>query len=78
MAFVGDGHSDRFGALYADVVFAKRYLAEYCRDEGVPFVEWETFDDVRAAVESGLDVPGPVHPARCPGWTVPGDASLPA
>ncbi len=77
VAFVGDGHSDRFGALYADVVFAKRYLAGYCRDEGVPFVEWETFDDVRAAVENGLDVPGPVHPSRCPGWTVPGDASLP-
>jgi 2-hydroxy-3-keto-5-methylthiopentenyl-1-phosphate phosphatase len=77
-AFVGDGHSDTYGAQYADVVFAKRFLADYCRDMGVPFIEWETFDDVRAAVEKGLDVPGPVDPPRCPGWTVPGDTSLPA
>ena len=78
VAFVGDGHSDRFGALYADVVFAKRYLAEYCREVGVPFTEWSTFDDVRGAIENGLDVPGPVHPERCPGWTVPGEFPLPA
>jgi 2,3-diketo-5-methylthio-1-phosphopentane phosphatase len=76
-AFVGDGHSDTFGALYADVVFAKRYLAGHCRDEGIPFIEWETFDDVRAAIDNGLDVPGPVHPERCPGWTVPGESALP-
>jgi 2,3-diketo-5-methylthio-1-phosphopentane phosphatase len=78
VAFVGDGHSDRFGALYADVVFAKRYLAEYCRRERVPFIAWTTFDDVRAAIETGLDLPGPVNPSRCPGWTEPGASSLPA
>jgi 2,3-diketo-5-methylthio-1-phosphopentane phosphatase len=76
VAFVGDGHSDRFGALYADVVFAKRYLAEYCAGASVPFVPWETFDDVRTAIEAGVDVPGPVNPEQCPGWTVPGDPSL--
>jgi 2-hydroxy-3-keto-5-methylthiopentenyl-1-phosphate phosphatase len=76
-AFVGDGHSDTFGALFADVVFAKRYLAEHCREERIPFVEWETFDDVRASVEGGLEIPGAVNPARCPGWMEPGDRSLP-
>src|SRR5262245_23590066 len=55
-AFVGDGHSDAFGALFADVVFAKRFLAEHCREEGIPFLEWNTFDDVRAALENGLEV----------------------
>jgi 2-hydroxy-3-keto-5-methylthiopentenyl-1-phosphate phosphatase len=70
-AFIGDGHSDTFGALFADVVFAKRILAEHCRAEGVPFVEWETFDDVRAALEGDVGVPGPVNPPVCPGWTVP-------
>jgi len=77
-AFVGDGHSDTFGALFADVVFAKRYLAEHCREERIPFMEWETFDDVRAAIENGIEVPGPVNPERCPGWTVPGEPSLSA
>ena len=70
-AFIGDGHSDTFGALFADLVFAKGYLAEHCRDEDIPFVAWTTFDDVRAALENGVDVPGPVNPAMCPGWTVP-------
>jgi 2,3-diketo-5-methylthio-1-phosphopentane phosphatase len=69
VAFVGDGYSDRLGALYADVVFAKGHLAEYCSRERVPFLEWETFDDVRHALERSGGVPGPVEPARCPGWS---------
>jgi 2-hydroxy-3-keto-5-methylthiopentenyl-1-phosphate phosphatase len=70
-AFVGDGHSDTFGALFADVVFAKRYLAEHCREEGIPFFEWSTFDDVRAGLESAGGFAGPIDRDRCPGWTVP-------
>ena len=40
VAFVGEGHSDRFGALYADIVFAKDELVELCRDDGVPFLPY--------------------------------------
>jgi 2-hydroxy-3-keto-5-methylthiopentenyl-1-phosphate phosphatase len=76
-AFVGDGHSDTYGALFADLVFAKRYLAEHCREEQIPFVEWNTFEDVRSAIEAGLEVPGPMNPDRCPGWTVRDGSSLP-
>jgi 2-hydroxy-3-keto-5-methylthiopentenyl-1-phosphate phosphatase len=71
VAFVGEGDSDRFGALYADVVFAKDALVEWCRGDGVPFVPWNDFDDVRAHLESTGGLPGPVAPERCPGWRVP-------
>jgi 2,3-diketo-5-methylthio-1-phosphopentane phosphatase len=71
VAFVGEGQSDRFGALYADVVFAKDQLVRICAEDGVPFETWETFDDVRSALETADEVPGAVAPPRCPGWTVP-------
>jgi len=71
VAFIGEGHSDRYGALYADLVFAKDALVEICRDDGVPFVPYEDFDDVRAALEVAQTVPGAVAPERCPGWHIP-------
>ena len=71
VAFVGEGHTDRYGALFADVVFAKKDLPGICRADGVPFIAWETFDDVRDSLESLREVPGPVAPSRCPGWTAP-------
>jgi 2,3-diketo-5-methylthio-1-phosphopentane phosphatase len=69
VAFVGEGHSDRFGALYADIVFAKDALVQLCRDDGVPFLPYADFDDVRHALESADGLPGAVAPLRCPGWT---------
>jgi 2,3-diketo-5-methylthio-1-phosphopentane phosphatase len=71
VAFVGEGHTDRYGALYADVVFAKKHLVDICRQDGVSFHPWESFEDVRAALEGQVTVPGPVAPERCPGWTDP-------
>jgi 2,3-diketo-5-methylthio-1-phosphopentane phosphatase len=72
VGFIGEGHTDRYGALYADVVFAKKHLVEICRRDGVPFVPWETFEDVRRSLEETPEVPGPVSPAVCPGWTLAG------
>jgi 2-hydroxy-3-keto-5-methylthiopentenyl-1-phosphate phosphatase len=71
VAFVGEGHTDRYGALFSDVVFAKKHLPEICRADGVPFIAWETFDDVRDSLETLSALPGPVAPPVCPGWTVP-------
>jgi 2-hydroxy-3-keto-5-methylthiopentenyl-1-phosphate phosphatase len=68
VAFVGDGQSDRYGALYSDVVFAKDALVAICELDGVPFRRWGTFDDVRRALEDAQVVPGPVGGERCPGW----------
>lgn len=71
VAFVGEGSSDRYGALYADVTFAKLDLVAHCERDGVPYVPWSDFDDVRGWIESAEPVPGALSPARCPGWTVP-------
>jgi 2-hydroxy-3-keto-5-methylthiopentenyl-1-phosphate phosphatase len=71
VAFVGEGHSDRYGALYSDLVFAKKHLVDLCMRDGIPFRMWETFDDVRNGIEDAADVPGPVAPETCPGWTWP-------
>jgi len=68
VAFVGEGQSDRYGALYSDIVFAKKDLVRICEADGVPFRLWETFDDVRQALEDTDRLPGPVAPQRCPGW----------
>jgi 2-hydroxy-3-keto-5-methylthiopentenyl-1-phosphate phosphatase len=68
VAFVGEGQSDRYGALYSDIVFAKDALVEICEQDGVPFLPWETFDDVREALEAASEPPGPIAPNRCPGW----------
>jgi 2-hydroxy-3-keto-5-methylthiopentenyl-1-phosphate phosphatase len=69
VAFVGEGQSDRYGALYSDLVFAKGHLVTLCERDGVPYRTWETFEDVRAALEEPGELPGPVSPAVCPGWT---------
>ena len=69
IAFVGEGQSDRYGALYSDVVFAKDSLVQICEQDGVPFLPWETFDDVRDALERLHSLPGPIDPEPCLGWT---------
>jgi 2-hydroxy-3-keto-5-methylthiopentenyl-1-phosphate phosphatase len=68
VAFVGEGHTDRYGALYSDVVFAKKHLVEICRADGVPFLPWDTFDDVRAGLEEEGAAIERLSPQRCPGW----------
>jgi 2-hydroxy-3-keto-5-methylthiopentenyl-1-phosphate phosphatase len=68
VAFVGEGQSDRYGALYSDLVFAKKDLVRICREDGVPYREWTSFDDVRASLESADELPGAVAPEPCPGW----------
>jgi 2-hydroxy-3-keto-5-methylthiopentenyl-1-phosphate phosphatase len=68
VAYVGEGGSDRYGAIYSDVVFAKDALIDIARTDGVPFLQWETFDEVRTHLERLEEIPGPVGGERCPGW----------
>jgi len=71
VAYVGEGQSDRYGALYSDLVFANKDLVRICQQDGVPYRTWESFDDVRTGLESIEEAPGPVAPERCPGWRDP-------
>lgn len=48
---VGDGYSDRCAADYADIVFAKRQLIQYCREANISYCEFTDFNDVRLRVE---------------------------
>jgi 2-hydroxy-3-keto-5-methylthiopentenyl-1-phosphate phosphatase len=68
VAFIGEGQTDRYGALYADLVFAKDALVAHCTRDGVAFQSWTDFDDVRRSLERGSGAPGPIAPERCPGW----------
>jgi len=71
VAFVGDGVSDRFGARYADVTFAKDGLADHCRRESIPYLPYRDFDDVRLGLENLAAFQGPLGGEPCPGWRDP-------
>lgn len=51
VVYVGDGHSDLCPAIEADVVFAKKELAELCRDEEIDFIPFDTFADVQKEMD---------------------------
>lgn len=50
----GDGYSDRCAADYADVVFAKRQLIQYCRESNLSYFEFSNFNDVRNRIDELL------------------------
>ena len=49
VAMCGDGSADRCAAERADLVFARGRLPRYCDELGIPYLRFETFDDVLAA-----------------------------
>jgi len=48
VAFVGDGTSDFEVVGVADLIYARRKLAEYCQSKGVPAIEFTDFFDLLA------------------------------
>lgn len=44
--YIGDGHSDRCASGYADVIFAKSFLKEYCEEEKIDYYDFDNFYDV--------------------------------
>jgi 2-hydroxy-3-keto-5-methylthiopentenyl-1-phosphate phosphatase len=52
LVLIGDGVSDRCVARMADMVFARAHLARDLVADGVPFVPFEDFHEVREALEA--------------------------
>ena len=56
LIYVGDGTSDVCAIPYVDDLFAKRYLADYCEANGVPYIPFDTFKDVQRELEALLEL----------------------
>ncbi len=54
VVFIGDGHSDRYAAWYADTVFAKGDLPAICEGLGRSYQPWEDFGDVQSWLAEAL------------------------
>lgn len=52
--FVGDGLSDRYAALSADLVFAKKGLAKFCREQSIAYLPYESLREVAAYLDAWL------------------------
>lgn len=57
IVFIGDGVSDLAAAREADVLFARKGLAleEYCKENGIAYIPYDTFADVEREVRSIMD-----------------------
>ncbi len=66
VVFVGDGFSDQYAVAYADTVFAKGHLVDICRDRGIAYEPWSTFDDVGAWLGRRIADGGVIGPRRRP------------
>lgn len=53
IVFIGDGVSDLPAANQADVLFARRglRLEEYCQENGISYVPFDTFEDIKNKLE---------------------------
>jgi 2-hydroxy-3-keto-5-methylthiopentenyl-1-phosphate phosphatase len=51
LVYIGDGYSDRCGALASDLVFARRRLAAHLTELESPFLPFDDFHGVAAEVE---------------------------
>ncbi|MGI6412137.1 MAG: MtnX-like HAD-IB family phosphatase [Syntrophomonadaceae bacterium] len=49
--YIGDGYSDTCPARHADMVFAKDRLYSYCREHGIPALEFSDFSHILAYLE---------------------------
>lgn len=52
--YIGDGCSDRCASETADIVFAKDFLAEHCRQKGINYRPFKGFADILRECHAGL------------------------
>ena len=48
--FIGDGMSDQAVARQAEIVFAKDGLEQYCIENEIEYIPWNTFEDINKIV----------------------------
>lgn len=60
--YIGDGITDRCPAAQADIVFAKKYLKKYMTQNSLPFVPFETFDEIEKALLERFPADNEVRP----------------
>lgn len=49
--FMGNGVTDRCAAQAASLTFAKDELSPWCKNQGIPAVDFQTFEDVQKELE---------------------------
>jgi len=52
--YIGDGKSDLCAVPEADFVFAKGFLAEYCRQENIEFLPFDNFSTITKLLKKNL------------------------
>lgn len=57
IAFVGEGFSDACPAQYADIVFAKDELQQFCQTANISYYLYSSFADVQGRLAELLDSP---------------------
>ena len=53
--YIGDGLTDRCPAGEADLVFARGNLADYCRSNGMNFLDFRNFSEVQQKIQTLLN-----------------------
>jgi len=59
IVYIGEGYSDRCPVQFADLVFAKDDLRNYCREENISSFEYTSFDDIRNRLDKLLQARRP-------------------
>ena len=55
IVYVGDGYSDACAAKEADILFAKKDLVDYCKNNNIEYLNYDNFNDVTTyLIEQGL------------------------
>lgn len=44
--YIGDGYSDRCASGFADIVYAKEHLLDYCKKNNIPHKAFNNFSDI--------------------------------
>jgi 2-hydroxy-3-keto-5-methylthiopentenyl-1-phosphate phosphatase len=62
--FIGDGSTDKYAAEVADIVFARRRLADLCTVQHIPFFRFEAFHPVTERLGRWMEGGEPLPPPR--------------